>query len=82
MYGRFLVLAGSLNSLMTATAVSLAPDGTAQTTRPSLGAFTIQGIDNPTCAAATSDQHMWPLTTITAVDAGLPATIAPPLRLQ
>lgn len=82
MYGRFLVLAGSLNSLMTATAGSLAPDGTAQTTRPSLGGFAIQGIDNPTCAAATSDQHMWPLTTVTAVAAGLPATIAPPLRLQ
>jgi hypothetical protein len=82
MQGRLLVFAGSLNSLMTATAGSLAPDGTAQTTRPSLGGFTIQGIDNPTCAAATSDQHMWPLAAISAVAAGLPATIAPPLRLQ
>jgi hypothetical protein len=82
MYGKTLVYVGSLNALMTATAGSLLPDGTAAAVRPSLSGFTIQGIDNPTCAASASDQYMWPLAPVTAAAAGLPATIVPPLRLQ
>jgi hypothetical protein len=67
---------------MTATSGSIRADGTAETVKPSLSGFTILGIDNPTCGSSSSDQHMWPLVSITTAAAGLPATIVPPLRLQ
>jgi hypothetical protein len=82
MYGKTLVYVGSLASLMSATAGSLQVDGTALAVKPSLASFTIQGLDNPTCAGATSDQYMWPLAPVTAAAAGLPAVIVPPLTLQ
>ena len=82
MYGKFLVWSGSLGQFMVATPGSIKADGTAETVKPSLSGFTIAAIDNPTCGPSTSDQYMWPLTGTTATAVGLPAVIAPPLRMQ
>jgi hypothetical protein len=44
-------------------------------------AFTSATIDNPLCGASAGTVSGWQLTAITRAAAGLPATIATPLRL-
>jgi hypothetical protein len=81
-YAKHFVYAGSLGSFAVPTAASILSDGTSASVKPSLSGFSIQGIDNPACGVSSSDQYMWPLTTITRTALGLPASIATPLTIQ
>ena len=77
-YGKTLVNAGSPGVLMAPSAGSIQADGTAVSST----AATL-GLDNPTCGAQSSGATtVWPLSTVSRAAAGLPDTIATPLRLQ
>ena len=72
-FGRQVVFSRAMNTLMVPATVT---NGTA------LGvAFTSATIDNPLCGASAGTVSGWQLTAITRAAAGLPATIATPLRL-
>ncbi|HET9959014.1 MAG TPA: hypothetical protein VFQ61_31200 [Polyangiaceae bacterium] len=82
MYGKNLVWSAAFSSFMTVPASHLMQDGTAISVQPASSGFTIQGWENPTCAAQTSNNYMWPLVTISRSAVGLPASIAPPLTIN
>jgi collagen triple helix repeat protein len=72
--GKWLVYSGSMNSLMEPATVA---NGFSTSE-----ALTASTIDNPACGASAGTRSGWKLKTITRTAAGLPATIATPLKIQ